>query len=381
MMEVGKCFTLKKGQVKIANRQYNACKHRYELVFDKACQVDAVADDQRIEAVKFSVEDLRAVQGKTLPCSVDICSIITAFDQPVAFTSQGGKDLVKRTLTLADDSGVSMQVVIWGDRAQKADAEFKGNPVVAMKGVSVKEWQGGLTGSLMEAGSILFNPDMPEAQKVRQWWQDGGHAQSLTHISQTSGGGGGRITGKTIEVLDAKQKIDQVIAEQEVYNTYCRLALVQFRKRDEVQPLYYTACMEPKDGNGLPCNRRVDERGFCAVCNKVGKAAPRLNLRCRFEDASGNFWVTTFHPAAEKVLGITAQEVADLEKAEGREATEAKIKGVYYGQVVQVQLRAKPDNYNGEMRTNMSCTAAQPVSRRDHGRAMLKEIDELLAKV
>ena len=63
-----------------------------------------------------------------------------------------------------------------------------------------------------------------------------------------------------------------------------------------------------QEGNGLPCNRRVDEANFCAVCNKTVKAgeghdseslgvlhkfhctaqaAPRLNLRCRFEDASG----------------------------------------------------------------------------------------------
>ena len=27
-----------------------------------------------------------------------------------------------------------------------------------------------------------------------------------------------------------------------------------------------------QEGNGLPCNRRVDEANFCAVCNKVVKA-------------------------------------------------------------------------------------------------------------
>ncbi|CAE7333577.1 RPA1 [Symbiodinium natans] len=379
-MEVGKCFTLSKGQVKLANRQYNACKHRYELVFDRACQVDAVADDAKIDTVKFTVVDLHTVQGKTLPCSVDVCGIITAFDQPFAFKSKDGKDLVKRMLTVADDSGVSMQVTIWGDRAKKEDSEFAGNPAVVMKGVSVKEWQGGLSGSLMEGGSLSFNPDMPEAQKVKEWWTQGGHAQSLKFISQTSGSGGARISGQTLDVLEMKQKSEQIVNEQEMYSAFCRLASVQLRKRDEVQPLYYIACLEPKESNSLPCNRRVDERGFCAVCNKVGKSAPRLNLRCRFEDATGNFWVTTFHQAAEKVLGMTAQEVADIEKNEGREAVEAKLKSCNYAQIMQVQLRAKPDNYNGEQRTNVSCTAAHPVNLREHGRFMLKQIDEMLAK-
>jgi len=380
LMEVGKCFTLSKGQVKLANRQFNACKHRYELVFDKASKVDEVADDERIDAVKFTVVELRSVQGKALPCSVDVCGIVTAFDKAFAFTSKDGKDLVKRTLTLADDSGISMQVTIWGDRAQKEDSEFQGNPVVAMKGVTVKEWQGGLSGSLMESGSIAINPEMPEAQKVKAWWAQGGHAQNLTLISQTTGGAGARIAGKVMDVLQMKQKSEQLLNEQEMYSAYCRLASVQVRKRDDIQPLYYNACLEPKEGNGLPCNRRVDENGFCAVCNKVVKAAPRLNLRCRFEDATGNFWVTTFHQAAEKVLGMTAQEVADIEKTEGREAVEAKMKSCYYARLVQVQLRAKPDNYNGEQRTNVSCTSAQPINRREHGRFMLKEIEEMLAK-
>ncbi|OLP89239.1 Replication protein A 70 kDa DNA-binding subunit [Symbiodinium microadriaticum] len=380
LLEVGKCFTLSKGQVKLANRQYNACKHRYELVFDKACQVDGVADDGKIDTVKFSVVELRSVKGKTLPCSVDVCGIVKDYDKSFAFTSKDGKDLVKRTLTLADDSGISMQVTIWGDRAKKEDSEFEGNPVVAMKGVSVKVWQGGLSGSLMEGGSLAFNPDMPEAHKVKSWWTQGGHAQSLTFISQTSGGGGARIAGKLMDVLEMKQKSEQLVNEQEMYSAYCRLSSVQLRKRDEIQPLYYNACLEPKEGNGLPCNRRVDEANFCAVCNKTVKAAPRLNLRCRFEDATGNFWVTTFHPAAEKVLGMTAQEVADIEKSEGREVVEAKLKSCYYAQILQVQLRAKPDNYNGEQRTNVSCPSAQPINRREHARFMLKEIEEMLAK-
>lgn len=36
--QVGKCLKLSKGNVRIANRQYNTCKHRYELVFDKMAQ-------------------------------------------------------------------------------------------------------------------------------------------------------------------------------------------------------------------------------------------------------------------------------------------------------------------------------------------------------
>ena len=140
-------------------------------------------------------------------------------------------------------------------------------------------------------------------------------------------------------------------------------------------------CQEGMQGRMLPCNRRVDENEFCAVCQKTTKAVfflvdflrdrfplqvcDRLHLvsicaasskmqrpqRFLMEDshgclwfshlfdgnseimisfwffcgtqtgsnkshptvflnkASSNCWVTAFHPAAERVLSLTAQEV------------------------------------------------------------------------
>lgn len=382
LMEVGKCFKLSRGSVRIANRQYNTCKHRYELVFDKMAQVDEVEDDQKIETVKYAIENLRSVKGKTLPCSVDICGVITAFEQPIAFESKG-RNFVKRNLTIADDSAMSMIVTIWAERAQKEDTVFKGNPMVVMKGVMVKEWQGGRSGSLTEGGLMVMQPDIPEAKAVSAWWQSTGHAQEITFISQTNGLPGPRASGKTMDIMQMKQASEQMVTEQETFSIYCRLAAVQTRKRDEVQPLVYNACMELKDGmNGrtLPCNRRVDENGFCAVCDKKGKAGPRLNLRCRFEDASGNCWLTTFHPAAEKILALSAQEVQDIEQNQGREGIENKLKETYYGEMLQIIVRAKPESYNGESRTGVSCIAASPAPVREHSRMMLKEIEDMLAK-
>eukprot|EP00931_Biecheleriopsis_adriatica_P067436 TRINITY_DN41578_c0_g1_i1.p1 TRINITY_DN41578_c0_g1~~TRINITY_DN41578_c0_g1_i1.p1 ORF type:complete len:457 (+),score=119.95 TRINITY_DN41578_c0_g1_i1:69-1439(+) len=379
-MEVGKCFTMSKGTVKIANRQYNTCKHRYELTFDKMAQVEEVKDDAKIDNVKLHVESLRDVQQKTLPYSVDICGIVTAFDQPVEFRSQQGKDLVKRVITVADDSAVSMQVTLWGDRAKKEDALFEGNPVIAMKGVLVKEWQGGLSGSLLEGGTMIMQPTMEEAKKVKEWWSQGGQQQNLTFISQTTGGGGSRLSAsaKTMDVSQMRHASEQV-SGQEAYNIFCRLSTVQTRKQGETQQLVYMACMEMKEGTNLSCNRRVDENGVCAVHGAGGKVAPRLNLRCRFMDETDGFWVTTFHEAAQKAIGLTAEQVKQIEQDKGREAMEAELKAAYFGDLLQVTLRAKPDMYNGESRTNVTCVAAQPAPLGERGRSMLSEIRSMLA--
>jgi len=183
--------------------------------------------------------------------------------------------------------------------------------------------------------------------------------------------------GKAVDLAELRGVSEQVIQSPEMYNVVCRLALVQLQKRGELQPLTYTACQEPKDGSGMPCNRRVDSSGFCPSCNRMGKSAPRFTLRCRFADARDNAWLTTFHEAAEQVVGMKAEQALSIEGGEGgREALEGAINAKFFDQPLQLTVRAKWDTYNGESRTNVSCIAARPVAHSQHGREMLKEVLE-----
>ena len=43
-LQQGKCFTFSKGSLRVANRQYNTCNHRYEIVFEKDSTIEE-ADD------------------------------------------------------------------------------------------------------------------------------------------------------------------------------------------------------------------------------------------------------------------------------------------------------------------------------------------------
>ena len=172
-LHVGKCYTLSKGSVKVANRQYNKCDHQYELTFDKGAIVAEVVDDGAIEVHKFNFVDLRRVQSRPLPTTIDVCGVIVKSESVFSFTSKEGKPLVKREITVADDTAVSMDITLWGDRAQQDDAKFDGKPVVALKGVSVKEWNGGLSGSLMQSGCVDFEPQGVVVERVRRWWADG----------------------------------------------------------------------------------------------------------------------------------------------------------------------------------------------------------------
>mmetsp|Transcript_26812 Transcript_26812/g.80773 ORF Transcript_26812/g.80773 Transcript_26812/m.80773 type:complete len:458 (+) Transcript_26812:66-1439(+) len=382
-LQVGKCYSLSRGSVRIANRQFNPCNHRYEISFDKMAEVEQVADDGAIDAVKLSLTDIRSLQSRTLPCNVDLCGIVTASGPVVAFTSREGKELVKREITIADDTATSIGVTLWGERAKQEGSTLEGHPVACLKGVVVKEWNGGRSGSLSESGALVLKPTVAEAQRVQQWWAQGGEAQTLTPLSVAGGGAGGAraANAKPMDLTELRRASEQVLHQPELFSVVCRLALVQFSKKGETQPLYYEACQELREGKSLPCNRRVDSSGFCPSCNRAGKSAPRLNLRCRFADCGDVAWLTTFHEAAQQAIGMTAEQARALESGEGgREALEAAVAAQYFHRPLQLTLRAKLDSYNGEARTNVSCIDARPVPRGERGRAMLREVREMLAE-
>lgn len=386
-VERGKCYTMSKGAVRIANRQYNPCNHRYEIVFDKVAEVDEAPDDGQIEAVKFHFVDLRTVQDRPTPCTVDICGVVAEAKPTFAFTSKDGKSLVKREIIVADDSAVSMSVTLWGDRAQTDDSAFQGNPVVCVKSVMVKEWNGGRAGSLAQNGALLLGEKecakIPQVSKVQAWWMQGGNSQDLKALSKAGGSGGGRSgsTGKAVDISEMRASAANLRDQTEICTVHCRLALVQTKKQGEAQPLYYVACAEPKESNGLPCNRRLDPSGVCPVCNRTGKSAVRLNLRCRFADYGDNCWLTTFDEAAQSILDLTGEKAQEIEQGEGgRDALEAALRARYFsGGLLELTVRYKLDTYGGELKPNITCIGARPASRGQRGRAMLREIQELLA--
>eukprot|EP00747_Dinoflagellata_sp_TGD_P182991 gnl/TRDRNA2_/TRDRNA2_37605_c0_seq1.p1 gnl/TRDRNA2_/TRDRNA2_37605_c0~~gnl/TRDRNA2_/TRDRNA2_37605_c0_seq1.p1 ORF type:complete len:459 (+),score=135.38 gnl/TRDRNA2_/TRDRNA2_37605_c0_seq1:85-1461(+) len=387
MLQVGKCFTFSRGSVKIANRQFNLCNHKYELNFDKEALVEESADDIEVAALQFNFCDLRSLQAKPEGARVDICGIVKSFNAYVAFNAKDGRELVKREIVVADDTATCMDVTLWGERAKIEDDKFKDCPVIALKGVIVKDFQGGRSGSLMQQGQMLFSPKGPEAEKVQKWWSSGGSSQSLTEMSTKTGGGAGIVRdAKPMTLTQVRAASEGNIDGVEYYSVVGRLALVQTKRQGEPQPLCYMACQEQKPPKNLPCQRRVDENGHCNSCDITGKSAPRMNVRCRFLDAADSLWLTTFHEAAVQVLGMSGEETMALEKqaAEkgeaGREAMEGKLKSRYFSMLpFDMTLRAKTDMYEGKARSNITCVGAKPVQRGVHGRKLLSEIQEMLA--
>jgi len=243
---------------------------------------------------------------------------------------------------IADDTATSMDVTLWGDKGKLPDKDFEGCPTVGLKNIFIKEFNGGRTGSSIDSTTLMLRPDTPEAQRIQRWWAEGGSAQNLTSLRGTGGGGAAR-NAEQCSVNLLRHKAERVGEQPEVYSFTGRLTHVQLRKQGENVPIHYVACAEPKEGNGLPCNRRVDAGGYCAACNRAGKTKIKLNARCRYADFGDSLWLTTFDEAATQVFGISGDELAAMDNSAegGRDRLEAALRQRCFLETFEITARAK----------------------------------------
>lgn len=382
LLQVGKVYTFTRGTVKVANRQYNSTKHRYEINFDRGAEIVETDADIDVGESSYDFVDLKQAQSRTLPARVDLCGIVTSYTPLTTLNSKDGRELIKRDITIADDTQMCMRITLWGDKGKMPDSQLDGNPVIALKHIVLKEWNGGRDGGSIEQTTLAFTPELPEAQRVVSWWTKGGSTQQI----QSLGGSAGPLAARNAvncNVSELRRQAEMVGEQSQWFAFTGRLSVVMTRSQGEPKPLHYVACAETKEGSSLMCNKRVDSSGICPSCARAGKTQIRLSARCKYADYTDACWLVSFHEATEKVLCMNADKLAELEtNADGevsRERLEATLKENYFFDPYDLTVRAQLQSYNGEPRTNTVCSAAAPTDKRKHGRKLMDDIRQMMA--
>ncbi len=84
-----------------------------------------------------------------------------------------------------------MAVSLWGTEAEQFDGAS--NPVVAIKGGRLTEFQGAKSISIGGASTMQINPDIPEAHRLRGWFDSLSDQHQFNSISNRVGGDGGKL--------------------------------------------------------------------------------------------------------------------------------------------------------------------------------------------
>lgn len=134
--------------------------------------------------------------------------------------------------------------------------------MIAIKGGRMNEFLGGRSLSTGVSSTFRVNPDIPEAHKLRGWYDNQGqHLDGTTNLSVRTGGGrGDNAPFMTLEEAKAKQTLST-----DGRLEFACLATVMLIKSENC---VYKAC------NAQGCNKKVTEDSdnhtyHCPKCNKT----------------------------------------------------------------------------------------------------------------
>lgn len=366
LIEVGKVYYVSKGSLKIANKQYTSVKNDYEMTLNGESTIIPCEDSCDVPMVQCDFVSIGDLENRDKDAIVDVIGVCKSVDEVTRLTTKTNREVSKRTLNLIDMSGKLVTVTLWGEEAEKF--EGTGQPIIAIKGAKLSDF-GGRSLSASFSSTLMINPDIPEAYKLRGWYDKEGHAMDGQSLTEVKGSGRGNVNWKTLsdvktEHLGHGDKAD--------YYT-CVATIVYLRKEN----CLYQACPSQD------CNKKVvDQQNGMFRCEKCDKEFPnfkyRLILSANIADYADNQWVTCFQESAEAILGQNAAYLGQL-KDSNESAFDEVFQQANFNTFV-FNSRVKLETYNDESRIKATVMEVKPVDHKDYSKRLIMNIRKLAAE-
>ncbi|XP_038209890.1 replication protein A 70 kDa DNA-binding subunit [Zerene cesonia] len=367
MIQVDKVYYISKCQLKTANKQYTSLKNDYEMTFNSDTVVaECTEDSSSVPSVKYDFTPISEIANKSPDTLLDLIGVCkSAADMQELTARNTGKQLKKREVTLVDSSGGAVVLTLWGNEAETFDGSS--NPVVAAKGARLTEFNGSKSLSCLASTMLRYNPDLPEAHKLRGWYDNGGANMDIVNISARAGGySGGSGEWITFSEAEAKQ-----LGSGSKGDYFSLLGVLTFTFADNA---VYKACPQEQ------CNKKlVDQENGQYRCEKCNREYPnykyRLLLGANVSDPTGDQRITAFNETAEAMLGKSSAEIGQMfeynKSAYARLFEDVKFKTFVF------KFRTKMEVYSDEARLKTVVVNAQPVDYKDANARLVRSISAL----
>ncbi|XP_039887856.1 replication protein A 70 kDa DNA-binding subunit-like [Simochromis diagramma] len=364
LVEQGKVYYISKATLKPANKQYTTLKNDYEMTLHAHSSIVPCDDNQSIPTVHCDFVPIAELENRDKDAIIDVIGICKSAEDVSRITTKNSREVSKRALSIIDETGKVVTVTLWGEEAEKFDGSTQ--PVVAIKGARLSDF-GGRSLSALFSSTVMVNPDIPQAFRLRAWYDREGFAVNSQSLTETrSAGTGLNMNWKTLS--DIKNE-DMGHGEKAQYFS-CVATVLYIRKEN----CLYQACPS------ADCNKKViDQQNGLYRCEKCNKEFPnfkyRLLLSANLADFGDNQWVTCFQETAEALLGHSAETLGHL-----RDTDEAAFDEVFQKANFTTHIfknRVKLETYNDESRVKVTVMEVQPVDHREYSRRLLQNIYKL----
>jgi replication factor A1 len=303
-------------KVQLAKKQFSNLANDYEMMLERDTVIEKAEDQSSVPQVRFNFCNIQELQEVEKDATVDIVGVlkdVAEVNQITSKTTQKPYD--KRELTLVDETGYSVRVTIWGKTATEFDASLES--VIAFKGMRVSDF-GGRSLSLLSSGTMAIDPDIPEAHKLKGWYESSGRDNTsfATHSNLSSVGA---ATGRKDDLkLVAQIKSENLGMENPEYFTV-KATIVHIKQEN----FAYPACLTEN------CNKKVTDMGDgtwrCEKCDMShDRPQYRYIMSIDISDHTGHTWLSCFDDSARIIMGgRSADDLMEMQQREDGSFAEA----------------------------------------------------------
>jgi replication factor A1 len=374
VVEVGKVYLLSRGQLKLANKKFSTLNNQYELHLGLDTQLMPCEDDASamLPSIHFNFTSIADIATRPANATVDVIGVVNNVTGITRLTSKTtGRELVKRSMSLADDSGKSIDCTIWGEKAESFPEES--GQVVAFKGMRISEWNQRSLNSL-NSTAIQQNPEVDAAARIKDWWVGGG-GSSVESLSVREGGGegGGATRDPTVrhDFATVQEKGDLLRDDDKPEYFTVRSFVSKVSPGKEERPIWFTCC--PK------CSKKVigdEASGFnCENCGWSGaEASYRYILAFLVVDSASSMFMTAFNDQAIKMLGMPANELKRMKDTNLPEYEDVLQRACW--KPFLMRLRIKKESWQGVSRVKANVIDAGLIDFAAEGKLLLADINK-----
>ncbi|XP_015943436.1 replication protein A 70 kDa DNA-binding subunit B [Arachis duranensis] len=378
---LGKVYYISKGTLKVANKQFKTVQNDYEMTLNENSEVEEAANEASfVPETKFSfvpIDQLGPYVNKSE--LVDVVGVVQNVSPTMSIRRKSNNESIpKRDITIADETKKTVVVSLWNDLATNIGQELLDmadkSPVVAIKSLRVGDFQG-VSLSAISKSVIKIDPEIPEAKKLRCWYDSEG--KDATMASVGSGSSPSSMNGSRSVYSDrvSLSYITSNLSLGEDKPAFFSLrGYISFIKPD--QAMWYRACKT--------CNKKVTESigaGYwCEGCQKNDEQCSlRYIMVVKVADESGEAYVSVFNEEAEKIVGCSADELDILKSQEGEDNPfQLKLKqATWVPHLFRVSV--SQNEYNNEKRQRITARTVVPVDFAAESRLLLEDISKMRA--
>ena len=299
IIQEGGIYEIRKCNIQLAERAYNATKCDYKLGFNESTQVIPAPDNGKFSGVKFSIIPLEQIVDFPIGKIIDVFGFVLDDKGFQEITTKNEKILKMQKLLIGDDTLSRIELTLW-EPFGSPDNNYSLGDLIAVKNCRVKEFNGRKQLSTTDSTEVKKSLDPESDSRLRKFYDEHQNENDYKDVQgEIISSGVIKSPAELVFIKDIQNtyEIEMDNKDRPLFEINATVTRLNHSERN-----YYTGCAK--------CHKKM-ETDVCTYCSCTEKKV-MFTLSLDVRDATSHFWIDMFGELAEKFLGIKGEDYENL---------------------------------------------------------------------